>query len=149
MALTASKSAWSAGRVSTVDPSATSAYAAPAPSVMLICTSGIPRLTGGSEVKACDRPFGRRPAELVADRDHARDVPDPVHQVAAQVCRLRGTRDRDDAIGDRHCEQGRVDQELMQEDVIDDLGADLPVRAVKDGQQIGEAVDAHQVADPV
>src|SRR5271155_6189268 len=146
MALTASKSAGSAGRISTVVPSASSAYACPAAWVILICTSGGPRLTGGSEVNACDRPPGRRPAELVADRYHARDVPDPVHQVAAQVCRLRGTRDRDDALGDRHHEQGRVDQELAQNDVVDDLGADLLVGAVEDGQQVGAADDTHQVA---
>src|SRR3984957_6515501 len=148
MALTASKSAGSAGRISTVEPSASSAYAGPAAWAMLIWASRCPWLTGGSgsEVKACDRPLGRRPAELVADRDHARYVLDPVHQVAAQLRRLRGTRDRDDAIGDRHREQGRVDEELAQDDVVDDLGADLLVGAVEDGQQVGAADDTHQAA---
>src|SRR5579872_2750905 len=106
MALTASKSAGPAGRISTVVPSASSAYACPAAWAMLICTSRCPRLADGlaSEVKACDRPLGRRPAELVAHRYHARDVPDPVHQVAAHVRRLRGPLDGDDAIGDCHRE---------------------------------------------
>ena len=42
MALTASKSAGPAGRISTVVPSASSAYAGPAAWAMLICTSRSP-----------------------------------------------------------------------------------------------------------
>src|SRR6516225_11263862 len=113
MALTASKSAGRAGRISTVLPSASSAYACPAAWAMLISSSG-------SEVQARGRPFRRRVGEFVADGYHALDVPDPGHQAVAQVRGLRGALDRHDAIGDRDREPGRVNQEVARDDLVDD-----------------------------
>src|SRR6516225_11525841 len=139
MVLTASKSARPAGRISTVLPSASSAYVRRPAWAMLISSSG-------SEVQPCDRPLGRWVGEFVADRHHALDVPDPGHQAVAKVRGLRGALDGHDPVGDGHGEQGRVNQEVTQDDVVDDLRVDFLVGAIEYGQQVGPADDADQVA---
>src|SRR5260370_4092000 len=116
MALAASKSAGSAARISTVVPSASSAYTLPADCAVFMPV--FPLLVAGSELQAGERRLGGRVGELVVDGHDALNAPDLLHDAVAEVRRLRGSGDPDDALGHRHYAHGPADQELMQHELV-------------------------------
>src|SRR5260370_12613376 len=116
MALTASKSAGSAARISTVVPSASSAYTLPADCAVFMPV--FPLLVAGSELQAGERRLGGRVGELVVDGHDALHAPDLLHDSVAEVRRLRGSRDLDHAVGHLHHEHGPVVPELLQHHLV-------------------------------
>src|SRR2546430_376509 len=94
MALTASKSSGAAGRISTVVPSASSAYTWPVSCAMLIGVSPFRGKLSSQSQKS--GPMARgvlvRVAEAVAHGHHALDVPGPMHDLAAEGGGLRAGR---------------------------------------------------------
>src|SRR5579863_4739373 len=96
MALTAPKSSGPAGRISTVVPSAKSAYtwadATPACAVRTAVS-----LSPGSEARAGDAGVGGGVGKAIADGDDTLDVPDLAHDDVAQRGGFRISRQCHDA----------------------------------------------------
>src|ERR1700745_1997135 len=122
IARTASKSSGQASRISTVVPSARSAYTRPVSCAVFIAVSL------GSEHRTSDDRVDVRIAEAVTDRHHAGDVPGLADQGAAERRGLRSTLHRHAAGLDRDPELARLDEVLVQEDAVDDVLADVLVR---------------------
>src|SRR5580658_11194817 len=113
MALTAPKSSGPAGRISTVVPSAKSAYTRPdltPAGAVLTAVSLSSGSSSGSETPAGDAGVGVGVTEAIADGDDTLDVPDLAHDDVAQRGGFRISLQGHDARLERHRElaRGRV-----------------------------------------
>src|SRR5580658_10348103 len=145
MALTAPKSSGPAGRISTVVPSAKSAYTWPDPTPACAVLTAV-SLSPGSEARAGDAGVGVGVAEAIADGYDTLDVPDLAHDDMAQRGGVRISLQGHDASLDRHRELARGGPELLTDHVVGDLLADLLIRAVEDRQHVGPADDPGEPA---
>jgi hypothetical protein len=73
-------------------------------------------------------------------------MPGPREHVAAEGGAVRAARHRHDAVLHRHGELARVGPELAADHLVQDLLADLLVRAVEDRQHVGAGDDPDEMA---
>src|SRR5580693_224569 len=148
MALTAPKSSGPAGRISTVVPSAKSAYTWPDPTPACAVLTAV-SLSPGSEAGAGDAGVQVGVAEAIADGDDTLDVPDLAHDNVAQRGGFRLSLQGHDTSLDGHRELARGRPELLADHVVGDLLADLFIGAVEDRQHVGPADDPGEPAAAV
>src|SRR4029077_1675259 len=108
---TAAESAGRACLISTVVPSARSAYTGPASCAILIVVSPSAHRTRDDRVDV-------GVAEEIADRDHAPDMPGLADHGPAERGGLRGSLQGHHAVLDSHGELARVDAELVPQDDV-------------------------------
>src|SRR5947207_12604517 len=149
IARTASTSPGLAWRISTVVPSASSAYTGPVSCAVFTGVSSAENRAGdlghGSEHRTGGDRVDVRIAEAVTDRHHAGHVPGLADQGAAERGSLRSTLHGHHAGLDRDLELARVDEILVPEDAVDDVGADVLIRPVEDGEHVGPADDPDEL----
>jgi hypothetical protein len=80
---------------------------------------------------------GRRIGELVPHGDHAFHVPHDGDKVMAHLCGLRAALQAYHAVPHGHREPGRVGEELPEQDLVDDLPADVRVRPSEHAEHVG------------